>query len=73
MSTVVVDLSISADQYVRHYHGPGAVVLARSRDGRKVQFPASILQRFVTHAGISGCFEIRFDSHGKFLSIQRCP
>lgn len=71
MSNVVVDLSISADQYVRHYRAPGAVVLARSRDGRKVQFPASILQRFVTHAGISGCFDIQFDAQGRFVSIER--
>lgn len=71
MSRIIVDLTISADEYIKHYRVPGAIVVTRSRDGRRVQFPASILQRFVTHSGIRGSFEIEFDDQGKFTAVQR--
>lgn len=71
MSSVVIDLAISADEYVKRYQVPGAIVVTRSRDGRRIQFPAGILQRFVTHSGIAGSFEISFSDQGKFSSIRR--
>lgn len=71
MSTIVVDIFISADEYLKHYQVAGAIVMTKSRDGRRVQFPASILQRYVTHQGIDGSFEITFDSAGKFSGIRR--
>src|SRR3569833_3268126 len=40
-------------------------------DGRTLQFPAQVLQRFVTHAGIHGLFEIEFDEQYKFVDIRR--
>lgn len=71
MKRIVVDITIPADEFIRHYQVSGAVVVARSRDGRMVRFPANILQSFVTHSGISGSFEIQFDTSGKFSSIRR--
>ena len=71
MASVVVELSISAEEYLKRYRNPGAVVISRSRDGRRVQFPANLLQRFVTHSGVSGTFEISFDPQGKFDTIKR--
>lgn len=71
MSSIVIDLAISADEYIKHYQVPGAVVVTKSRDGRRVQFPAGILQRYVTHGGIEGSFEIRFTEQGKFSAIRR--
>jgi hypothetical protein len=68
---VEVDLQISAEDYVKRYRTPGAQVLTRSRDGRRVQFPASILQRFVTHVGVVGHFAIEFDAAGKLLGVER--
>lgn len=71
MNSVKLDLEISSEEYLKHYRIPGAIVVATSRDGRKVQFPASILQRFVSHSGIRGSFEISFTAEGKFSSIRR--
>lgn len=71
MQTIIVDLHISAEEYLKRYRVYGAVVATRSRDGRRVRFPARILQRFVTHGGVEGSFEISFDAEGKFSSIQR--
>ena len=69
MRTVIVDISISADEFVKQYQFPNAVVSTYSRDGRSVRFPANILQRFITHSGVKGSFRIQFDNAGKFSSI----
>jgi hypothetical protein len=71
MSSIVVDLSISADEYLKHYQVIGASVITQSRDGRSVRFPAKILQPFVTHSGVNGSFEILFGTDGKFSAIER--
>lgn len=71
MKTIIVDLTISAEEYVKYYQMAGAVVAANSRDGRSVKFPANILQRFVMHDGIKGSFKIVFDDRGKFKKIER--
>ncbi len=70
MRTVIVDISISADEFVKQYQYAGAVVSAYSRDGRSVLFPANILQPFITHSGVKGSFRIQFDNSGKFSGIE---
>lgn len=71
MQTVVVNLSIPADEYQRLYQGVVRDVLARSVDGRRIRFPAAILRPYVTHTGISGRFQIVFDEHNRFQTIKR--
>ena len=71
MKDIVVDIAINADEYLKSYRHSGAIVTTRCRLGRRVQFPANILQRFVTHAGISGSFRICFNGAGKFVSIEQ--
>ncbi|ARN76168.1 DUF2835 domain-containing protein [Oceanicoccus sagamiensis] len=71
MHTVIVDISISADEFIKHYQFSGAVVSTHSRDGRSVRFPANILQRFITHTGVKGSFRIQFDHGGKFSGVER--
>lgn len=68
---VVVDLNIPEDEYLRVYRGSARTVLAYSIDGRRVSFPANILQPFVTRSGIRGRFRIRFDEQGRFSSIEK--
>lgn len=70
MRSVIIDVSISADEYLKRYQQPAAGVLIRSRDGRSVRFPANILQPFVSHSGVQGSFRIRFDEEGKFSGID---
>ncbi|MGK0500001.1 MAG: hypothetical protein ACJAYG_001646 [Oceanicoccus sp.] len=69
MQTLIVDLTITADEYLKYYQSRSTVVVCRSRDGRRVHFPAEILQPFVSHAGVSGSFSIAFDDAGKFKKI----
>lgn len=68
---IVVDLHISAEEWLRLYRGEALNVAARSRDGRSVRFPARILQSFVAHEGIRGSFLIEFDERGKFQHISK--
>lgn len=68
---LIVDVTITATEYLKTYQAPGAVVSTRSSDGRRVRFPANILQPFVTHSGIAGRFAIEFDQWAKFKSITK--
>ena len=71
MSKILVDLHISAEDYLAHYKGAARSVIARDRSGKNVAFPSNILQPFVTHNGISGTFEIEFDTDNRFQRITR--
>ncbi|PCJ19945.1 MAG: hypothetical protein COB04_04995 [Gammaproteobacteria bacterium] len=71
MRKILVDLSISQDEFISWYQGHAKSVVATARDGRSVSFPAKILQPFVTREGICGAFEIRFGKDNKFSSIRR--
>ena len=71
MKQVVVDLHIPADEFLKHYQGTAHMVHARARDGRSVNFPTGILQRFVTREGVQGTFVINYDDANKFVSVER--
>jgi hypothetical protein len=68
---LIVDLNISPEQYQRHYQGAVRQVICTARDGRKVQFPSAILQRFVSHTGIHGSFRLLIDDNNKLISVDR--
>ncbi|MBA4502069.1 DUF2835 domain-containing protein [Marinobacterium marinum] len=71
MNEIVVDLAISADEYLKLYRGAARTVSALARDGRRVRFPAAILSPWVLHDGVRGCFCIRFTAAGRFHDIRR--
>ena len=52
MAFVTFSLSISNEKYLQYYKGSAKAVVVTADDGRKIQFPASKLQRFVKHDGI---------------------
>jgi hypothetical protein len=66
-------LDISPEEYVDYYRGTVRQVLVRCSTGQTLQFPASLLQRFVTHTGIRGRFVLTCDEHHKCLDLQRVP
>lgn len=68
---IILDLSLSADEYLRYYSGEASSVLARARDGRMVRFPAAFLRRFVDHDGVHGRFLLRCDDSNRLVSIER--
>ena len=70
MRQVVVSLTIDADEYIKLYQGRAKSVYTHSLDGKSIRFPATILQPFVTRAGIQGTFRILFDENNRFTSIE---
>lgn len=68
---LIVDLVITRDEYLRWYQGAARSILAKSRDGRKVSFPARSLQPYVTHSGIKGTFAIYFDDNNKLIGVEK--
>ncbi len=71
MSYVVVALTIRADEYLKRYQGSARTVYAVTSEGKRIRFPANILQPFVTRGGIEGEFKIEFTKTNKFKSIRR--
>ncbi|AMQ87692.1 DUF2835 domain-containing protein [Marinobacter sp. LQ44] len=71
MQQIIVDISISPDEWIKLYQGVATDVRTTARDGRSVRFPARILSRFFLKDGIQGSFRILFDNQGKFASIER--
>ena len=71
MQSIVIPLAISAEKWLSYYRGEVRNVSAVSLDGRRVLFPARLLQRFVTKDGIYGVFRVTIDSQNKFQGIER--
>jgi hypothetical protein len=66
-------LSISADSYLDYYRGAVQQVFARCPDGLTVQFPAALLQAFVTPAGIHGDFVLTCGDDNRGAVLRRRP
>jgi hypothetical protein len=64
-------LRITAEQYLDYYRGTVRQVLVECYDGQKVQFPAALLQRFVTQDGIRGNFVLICDEQHKHSRVER--
>ena len=69
--SVIVDVVIHRDDWLRVYEGTAWRVWVRARDGRSVVFPARILQRWMEHDGVFGSFMIHYDGEGKFHSVEK--
>jgi predicted ester cyclase len=67
---IVVDIHLSAEEYLRYYRGEIKLVQAIAVDGRRVRFPANVLQHVIGHYGIHGRYAIEFDNDGRFQSIK---
>ena len=70
-TTLIVDIVISADEFLRLYRGTARTVVAPARNGQMISFPATILQQFVSHDGVHGSFQIVITEENKLISIER--
>ncbi|MGO9481708.1 MAG: DUF2835 family protein [Candidatus Kryptoniota bacterium] len=66
-------LNISAEKYLAYYRGTARQVITYCPDGLTVQFPASLLEKFVTSAGIQGDFVLTCDDNFKSPVLRRLP
>lgn len=71
-NSVLVPLSISRKQFMKYYTGKANSITAKSMDGRRIQFPATNLRKFMTAEGISGTFRLTYDANGKLIELIKC-
>jgi hypothetical protein len=71
MNRYQFQLHISPAAYLDYYRGTILHVIAQCASGQTVQFPASLLQRFVITEGIHGAFVLTCDENNKCISLQR--
>ncbi len=71
MQTMRFSVDISAEKYLAYYSGSAKFIRVVTEDGRTLKFPAAELQKFVTHNGIQGRFEITFNDQHKLLKLTR--
>jgi hypothetical protein len=71
MNRFEVSINLSAQEYLQYYRGKVSKVLAQCADGTTIQFPALLLQPFVTGSGVRGNFVLTCDENGKGSEIKR--
>jgi hypothetical protein len=71
MPRMFFTLNISAADYQSFYRGVGKVIVTRTEDGQRLQFPANELRKFVSHSGVHGRFEILFSRDNKLLDLKK--
>jgi len=64
-------LNILYDDYLAYYQGAVQRVSVVTEDGRRIEFPANLAQRYLTHQGIQGRFELEFDDNHKLIELRR--
>lgn len=65
------ELAISAAEYLDYYRGTITQVIARTKSGVVVQFPARLLRDVVTEGGVRGRFELVCDENLQGARISR--
>ncbi len=70
-SIFYIHLNITTIEFLNYYTKNISTVIATSHNGKRVQFPANVLQSFVTHSGVQGTFKLVIDENTKFKSISR--
>ena len=71
MGSLIVDIRLPRDEYLKVYQSYVRQVRAVARSGESVRFPISVLQPFLTHEGVTGSFRLSFDSDHKFIGIEQ--
>ncbi len=64
-------LSLSSEKYLKYYKGQANSIQVWSLDNKRIRFPASTVRQFLTHDGIHGLFEIRFDKNNKLIEVVK--
>ena len=70
MNRYTFPLHISSEAYLDYYRGAARHVIAQCVNGQTVQFPASLLQQFVTLEGIHGKFVLTVDENNKCIGLE---
>lgn len=64
-------LNLTEQQYLNYYRGAVRQVITRSSTGATIQFPVSLLTKFVTASGVQGHFVLTCDDAHKGSEVRR--
>ncbi|OQY21540.1 MAG: hypothetical protein B6I37_08525 [Desulfobacteraceae bacterium 4572_35.2] len=70
MNKITFSIKISSQEYLKSYQTSGCLVSIIADDGRRLKLPAKHLRPYLTHTGIVGRFELKFNGN-TFVSLQR--
>lgn len=71
MASLIVDIHLPKEEYLKVYQSYVRQVRAVARSGESVRFPVTVLQPFLGHDGIRGSFELHFDGNNKYVDIKK--
>ena len=71
MQSLIIDIALPREEYLRVYKSFVRQVKTVARNGQSVRFPVSVLQPYVSANGIYGTFQLHFDEDNKFKGIER--
>ncbi|WP_206485596.1 DUF2835 domain-containing protein [Thalassotalea sp. G2M2-11] len=63
-------INMSTQQYLPYYQGKVHSIVVTSNHGKRIQFPAMHLRKFLTSTGVSGFFCLETENN-KFKSLHR--
>jgi hypothetical protein len=63
-------LNLSPEKVLAYYRGSARQVVVRCLDGVTIQFPASLLQPFISATGIHGRFALTCEDNHRAASLQ---
>ena len=65
----IVSLTISSDEFLKLYQGLARNVATQTREGVRIQFPASALKPYLSRDGIAGTFKLTVDKNNKLIEL----
>ena len=70
MNRYEFELRLTPGRYLDYYRGKVRHIVVRCSTGESVQFPASLVQRFVGPEGINGNFALTCDDQNKCIGLE---
>lgn len=70
MPSLIVDIRLPREEYLKCYQSYIRQVRAVARTGESVRFPINVLQPYLTHTGVQGSFRLSFSEENKFVGIE---
>jgi len=64
-------IDIDYERYLSVYQGFTQSITVVTEDGRRLNFPAGNIRRFLTQSGIQGRFEMELTDRNKFIALRK--
>ena len=64
-------LQLSTEQCQQYYCGEVSQVQVVDDHNRRIQFPAAMLRKHVSHDGVHGEFILKYDQDNRLVSLER--